>query len=99
MSDKMKKKLQKTIISFIILISIAAQLVSLLPSDQIGAETSDPRKAYEEKLKAAQDQKAELEKKKKEQEALLKEQSITSENLISWFLEEGRSKGLFSEYS
>lgn len=38
-------------------------------------------------------------KKKKEQEALLKEQSITSENLISWFLEGGRSKGLFSEYS
>ena len=38
-------------------------------------------------------------KKKKEQEALLKGQSITSEDLITWFLEGGRSKGLFSEYS
>lgn len=38
-------------------------------------------------------------KKKKEQEALLKGQSITSENLITWFLEGGRSNGLFSEYS
>ena len=35
-------------------------------------------------------------KKKKEQEALLKDQSITSENLISWFLQGGRSKGQFS---
>lgn len=38
-------------------------------------------------------------KKKKEQEELLKGQSITSENLICWFLYAGRNKGLFSEYS
>lgn len=38
-------------------------------------------------------------KKKKEQEALLKGQSITTEDLISWFLYAGRDKGLFSEYS
>ena len=87
MSDKMKKKLQKTIISFIILISIAAQLVCLLPSDQIGAETSDPRKAYEEKLKAAQDQKAELEKKKKEQEALIAEFTAEKENIETYIQE------------
>ncbi len=87
MSDKMKKKLQKTIISFIILISIAAQLVCLLPSDQIGAETSDPRKAYEEKLKAAQDQKAELEKKKKEQEDLIAEFTEEKENIETYIQE------------
>ena len=87
MSDKMKKKLQKTIISFIILISIAAQLVCLLPYDQIGAETSDPRKAYEEKLKAAQDQKAELEKKKKEQEDLIAEFTEEKENIETYIQE------------
>ncbi len=87
MSDKMKKKLQKTIISFIILISIAAQLVCLLPSDQIGAETSDPRKAYEEKLKAAQDQKTELEKKKKEQEDLIAEFTEEKENIETYIQE------------
>lgn len=38
-------------------------------------------------------------KKKKEQESLLKGQSITTENLISWFLFAGSQKGLFSMYS
>ena len=37
--------------------------------------------------------------KKKEQENLLKGRSISSENLICWFLQAGRLKGLFSEYS
>ncbi len=87
MSDKMNKKLQKTIISFIILFSIAAQLVCLLPPAQIGAETSDPRKAYEEKLKAAQDQKAELEKKKKEQEDLIAEFTEEKENIETYIQE------------
>lgn len=36
---------------------------------------------------------------KKEQERLLKGKSITSENLICWFLQGGRDKGLFSQYS
>ena len=80
-------KLKKTIISFIILISIAAQLVCLLPSVKIGAETSDPRKAYEEKLKAAQDQKAELEKKKKEQEDLIAEFTEEKENIETYIQE------------
>ena len=77
----MKKELKKSIISFIVLISILAQLVCLLQSARIGAETSDPRKAYEEKLKAAQDQKAELEKKKKEQEDLIAEFTEEKENI------------------
>lgn len=38
-------------------------------------------------------------KRKKEQESLLKDRSITSENLISWFLLGGQNKGLLSEYS
>lgn len=37
--------------------------------------------------------------KKKEQESLLKGQSITAENLITWFLYAGSKGGLFSEYS
>ena len=36
---------------------------------------------------------------KKEQERLLKGKSITFENLICWFLQGGRDKGLFSQYS
>ena len=83
----MKKELKKSIISFIVLISILAQLVCLLPSARIGAETSDPRKAYEEKLKAAQDQKAELEKKKKEQEDLIAEFTEEKENIETYIQE------------
>lgn len=37
--------------------------------------------------------------KKKEQESLLKDKSITAENLITWFLYAGSKKGLFSMYS
>ena len=77
----MRRKAYKYIITFAFLLCIAAQLVCLLPSARIGAETSDPRKAYEEKLKAAQDQKAELEKKKKEQEALIAEFTAEKENM------------------
>ena len=83
----MEKEYKKSIISFIVLISILAQLVCLLPSARIGAETSDPRKAYEEKLKAAQDQKAELEKKKKEQEALIAEFTAEKENIETYIQE------------
>ena len=36
---------------------------------------------------------------KKEQERLLKNQTVTPENLICWFLQGGRVKGLFSQYA
>ena len=83
----MRRKAYKYIITFAFLLCIAAQLVCLLPSARIGAETSDPRKAYEEKLKAAQDQKAELEKKKKEQEALIAEFTAEKENIETYIQE------------
>lgn len=83
----MEKEYKKSIISFIVLISILAELICLFPSARIGAETSDPRKAYEEKLKAAQDQKAELEKKKKEQEDLIAEFTEEKENIETYIQE------------
>ncbi|MBR4343590.1 MAG: peptidoglycan DD-metalloendopeptidase family protein [Lachnospiraceae bacterium] len=61
------------LVATVLILSIAAGTVRYLPAFYASAENSDPRKAYEEKLKAAQDQKNELEKKKKEQEALIAE--------------------------
>ena len=52
-----------------------------------GAENSDPRKAYEEKLKEAQEKKEELEKKKKEQEELIAEFTKKKEDISSYIQE------------
>ncbi len=79
--------IRKIVFSTILILSILAQLVCLLPSALVGAESSDPRKAYEEKLKAAQDQKKELEEKKKEQEALIAEFTSEKENIETYIQE------------
>ena len=70
-----------------LVLSIAAGMIRYLPTIPAVAVSSDPRKAYEEKLKAAEEQKKELEKKKKEQEALIAEFTEEKEN-IEKYIEE-----------
>ena len=82
----MIKKCKKLFFIFII-VCILAQLVCSVPHTHVGAENSDPRKAYEEKLKAAKEQKAELEKKKQEQEALIAEFTEEKENIETYIQE------------
>ena len=77
----------KKIFFIVIIVCILAQLVCAVPYTRAGAENSDPRKAYEEKLKAAQEQKAELEKKKQEQEALIAEFTEEKENIETYIQE------------
>ena len=85
--DWVKKKIFRAICSVIMALCIMAQFTHTLPYAFVGAENSDPRKAYEEKLKAAQEQKAELEKKKKEQEAVIAEFTLEKENIETYIQE------------
>ena len=63
------KKLIRYFLIFILCLALFTQDLGYVR--RAGAENSDPRKAYEEKLKEAQEKKEELEKKKKEQEDLI----------------------------
>ena len=81
------KMLKKAAVAFVLILCFIAGMFENLPYKQAGAESSDPRKAYEEKLKAAQDQKRELEKQKKEQEALIAEFSLEKENIETYIQE------------
>jgi hypothetical protein len=61
-----KKGIKKAVVAFALILCLLAGMLEYLPYRPAGAVSSDPRKAYEEKLKAGQDQKKELEKQKKE---------------------------------
>ena len=80
-------RLKKGVVSAFLILCIVATVVSSLPYNGVGAENTDARKAYEEKLKAAKEQKAELEKKKKEQEALIAEFTEEKENIETYIQE------------
>ena len=71
----------------VFILSIVTATVRFLPSQKVSAVNSDPKKAYEEKLKAAEEQKAELEKKKKEQENLIAEFTEEKENIEAYIQE------------
>ena len=80
-------RLKKGVVSAFLILCIVATVFSSLPYNGVGAENTDARKAYEEKLKAAKEQKAELEKKKKEQEALIAEFTEEKENIETYIQE------------
>ena len=82
-----KKGIKKAVVAFALILCFLAGMFEYLPYRPAGAVSSDPRKAYEEKLKAAQDQKKELEKQKKEQEALIAEFSLEKENIETYIQE------------
>ncbi len=82
-----KTDIKRAVWSVLLILCLAAGMFEALPRVKAGAESSDPKKAYEEKLKAAQDQKKELEKKKKEQEALIAEFSLEKENIETYIQE------------
>ncbi|MBP5533704.1 MAG: peptidoglycan DD-metalloendopeptidase family protein [Lachnospiraceae bacterium] len=82
-----RKGIKKAVVAFILILCFIAGMFERLPYRPAGAVSSDPRKAYEEKLKAAQDQKKELEKQKKEQEALIAEFSLEKENIETYIQE------------
>ena len=82
-----KISVKKAIVAFVLCICFLAGMFEALPCIKAGAENSDPKKAYEEKLKKAKEQKAELEKKKKEQEALISEFSLEKENIETYIQE------------
>ena len=82
-----KKGIKKAVVAFALILCFIAGMFEYLPYRPAGAVSSDPRKAYEEKLKAAQDQKKELEKQKKEQEALIAEFSLEKENIETYIQE------------
>ena len=71
----------------VFILSIVTATVRFIPAQEVSAVNSDPRKAYEEKLKAAQEQKEELEKKKKEQENLIAEFTEEKENIEAYIQE------------
>ena len=80
-------RIKKGVLSAFLILSIVATVLGNVPYKSVGAENSDARKAYEEKLKAAKEQKAELEKKKKEQEALIAEFTEEKENIETYIQE------------
>ena len=82
-----KISVKKAIVAFTLCLCFIAGMFEALPYVSVGAVSSDPKKAYEEKLKAAKEQKAELEKKKKEQEALISEFSLEKENIETYIQE------------
>ena len=82
-----KADIKKIVWAFLLIICLAAGMFESLPYVRAGADNSDPKKAYEEKLKKAKEQKAELEKKKKEQEALISEFSLEKENIETYIQE------------
>lgn len=77
----------KMLVRTVLYICLLSLFIGVIPEKSIGAENSDPRKAYEEKLKAAQEQKKELEEKKKEQEALIAEFTSEKENIETYIQE------------
>ena len=82
-----KTDIKRVVWSVLLILCLAAGMFEALPRIKAGAESSDPKKAYEEKLKAAQDQKKALEAKKKEQEALIAEFSLEKENIETYIQE------------
>lgn len=82
-----KTDIKRIIWSVLLILCLVAGMFQALPGVNAGAESSDPKKAYEEKLKAAQAQKKALEDKKKEQEALIAEFSLEKENIETYIQE------------
>lgn len=82
-----KKKLAFFICIIGIIVTVMSGTMSAIPFVPAGAVNSDPKKEYEEKLKAAKEQKQALEEKKKEQEALIKEFSEEKDNIQTYIQE------------